>query len=86
MAEMLKKGGESSAQLHKRKKSERSELSRYIHPRRDSLSPQYTCKSDLRKKRKKKKLSKGHQNVNRKIADDLLTKAFSSPNFVSMNL
>ncbi len=47
-----KKGGESSIRLHKRKKSERSELSMDIHPRRDSLSPQYTRKSDLRKKRK----------------------------------
>ncbi len=39
--EAKKKGGESSAQLHKRKRSERSELSLHIH-RRDSLSLQYT--------------------------------------------
>ncbi len=48
----MAESGESSAQLHKRKNSERSELSLYIHSRRDSPSSQYTWKSDLRKKRK----------------------------------
>ena len=46
-----KRVGESSAQLHKKGVSF---LGTYIH-RRDSLSLQYTWKSDLRKKRKEKK-------------------------------
>jgi hypothetical protein len=51
MAERLKKGwGKLNTVAEKR-----GELSRQIHLRRDSLSPQYTWKSDLRKKRKEKK-------------------------------
>jgi hypothetical protein len=43
--------------------------------------------SERKEKERNKKLSDGHQIVNRKMdSGDLLKKAFSSPNFVSMNL